>query len=95
MIANYGYRDGSGTYIISIDTEKCNGCGDCVQACPYGVLEIVTDPYEPLEERIVAIVTENHRKKIKYSCAPCKPITDRKELPCVAACKQEAISHSW
>ena len=95
MLANYGYRDGSGTYIISVDSDKCNGCGDCVQACPYGVLEIVEDPYEPLEERQVAIVTENHRKKIKYTCAPCKPTTGRKELPCIAACKPGAISHSW
>ncbi len=95
MIANYGYRDGSGTYIVSIDTERCNGCGDCVKACSYGVLEIVADPYEPLEEKVVAIVTEQHRKKIKYSCAPCKPIDGRKDLPCVVACKPGAISHSW
>ena len=52
MIANYGYRDGSGAYFISIDNEKCNGCGDCTEACAYGVLEIITDPYELLEEKI-------------------------------------------
>jgi hypothetical protein len=23
MIANYGYKDGSGEYYISIDTDKC------------------------------------------------------------------------
>jgi len=49
MIANYGYRDGSGTFIISIDHEKCDGCGDCIPVCPNGVLELVVDPYEPLE----------------------------------------------
>ena len=95
MIANYGYQDGSGAYIISIDTEKCNGCGDCVEACPYRVLEIVPDPYEPLEEKLVAVVTEDHRRKIKYTCAPCKPTSGRRELPCLQACTQGAISHSW
>lgn len=29
----------------------------------------------------VATVVEEHRKKIKYSCAPCKPEKDRPELP--------------
>ncbi|MFQ6121292.1 MAG: 4Fe-4S binding protein [Methanosarcinales archaeon] len=23
-----------------IDKKKCNGCGDCVRMCPYGVLSI-------------------------------------------------------
>ena len=31
MIANYGYKDGSGDWFISIDTDRCNGCGKC---CP-------------------------------------------------------------
>ena len=95
MIANYGYQDGSGEYIITVDTDKCDGCGDCVSACPYGVLEIIEDPYEILEEKNVVAVTEAHRKKLKYSCAPCKPISGRKELPCVVVCKPKAISHSW
>ncbi len=95
MIASYGYRDGSGTYIIAIDSEQCNGCGYCVEACPYGVLEIIADPYQPLEEEVVAAVTEKHRKKLKYSCAPCKPASGGDKLPCVAACKFGAIAHSW
>ena len=95
MIANYGYQDASGAYIITIDTDKCDGCGDCVKACAYEVLEIIEDPYEVLEEKQVAAVTDAHRKKLKYTCAPCKPASGRKELPCVAACKSEAISHSW
>jgi hypothetical protein len=27
MIANYGYKDGSGEFFISIDTDCCDGCG--------------------------------------------------------------------
>jgi len=95
MIANYGYKDGSGEYIITVDTDKCDGCGDCVKACSYEVLEIIEDPYEILEDKNVVAVTDAHRKKLKYTCSPCKPVSGRKELPCVAACKSEAISHSW
>jgi len=95
MIANYGYRDGSGTYIIAIDTEECNGCGYCIEACPYGVLEITIDPCEPLEEKMVAAVTEGCRWKLKYSCIPCKPASRGDELPCITACEFGAIAHSW
>lgn len=91
MIANYGYKDGSGEYFIAIDSDKCNGCGKCVEVCPADVLEIITNDYD----EVVAAVKEEHRKKIKYSCAPCKPTTGRKELPCVNVCEPGAISHSW
>lgn len=95
MIANYGYEDGSGKYFISVDTEKCTGCGACVEACPYGVFEVVDDPIDPLSDSQVAVVTEAERKKIKYTCGPCKPVVDRPPLPCVAACEEDALSHSW
>ena len=28
---------------IKIDLEKCTGCGNCVSACPFGLLEVVDD----------------------------------------------------
>jgi len=28
---------------IQIDLDKCTGCGDCVPACPFGLLEIIDD----------------------------------------------------
>ncbi len=28
---------------IRIDLDKCTGCGDCIQTCPFGLLEIVDD----------------------------------------------------
>ena len=93
MIANYGYQDGSGTYFIVVDTERCNGCGDCVQACLYGVLEMAPDEFDPLEDRTVVSVIEEHRNKLKYSCASCMRSDDKKGLPCVLACSQEALTH--
>ena len=63
-IANYGYKDGSGDYFISIDSELCTACNDCVDACPAGVLEIVEDELDPLGDELVAIVSEEHRKKM-------------------------------
>ena len=26
MIANYGFKDGSGDWYVAFDTDKCNGC---------------------------------------------------------------------
>lgn len=93
--ANYGYKDGSGEYFITIDTDLCNSCGKCVEACPAGVLEMAENELDPLGDEIIATVSEEHRKKIKYSCAPCKPGSKTSDLPCVEACEPGAISHSW
>jgi Fe-S-cluster-containing hydrogenase component 2 len=96
MLANYGYKDGSGDFFITIDTDKCNGCGDCVPTCPASVFEVVDeDPNDPLREEPVALVAADKKKKIKYECNPCKPSAERPPLPCVEACKLGAISHSW
>lgn len=91
MLVHYGYQDGSGDWFISIDTGRCGECVTkaCVAACPVGVLEIVEDDYG--DE--VAAVTEAHRKKIKYSCAPCQ--AGPGPPPCQAACSGGAIRHSW
>jgi len=66
-----------------------------VKSCPYGVLEVGEDENDPFREEPVAKVTEAHRKKIKYTCAPCKPVSGRKTLLCMEACGLEVISHSW
>ena len=94
MLAHYGYKDGSGDYFIIIDTDKCDGCGDCVKVCPYNVLEIISNEFD-IEGGDMAVVKEEQRKKIKYSCAPCKPVSRERKLPCVIACKPKAINHSW
>ena len=96
MLANYGYKDASGDFFITIDTDKCNGCEDCVPACLAGVFEVMEeDPNDPLREEPVAVVRADKKKKLKYECNPCKPSKDRPPLACVEACKAAAISHSW
>jgi Fe-S-cluster-containing hydrogenase component 2 len=96
MLANYGYKDGSGDYFITIDTDICNGCGDCVTVCPADIFGVVDeDPNDPLRGEPVAIVVEEKKKKLKYECNPCKPASHRPPLPCVEVCRSGAISHSW
>jgi Fe-S-cluster-containing hydrogenase component 2 len=92
VITYYGYQDGSGEYYIVIDAEKCNGCGDCIEKCPQGALKMET-MFIDLEDKLVAAVTEEHRKKIRYTCSPCKP--ESSVVPCVKACDQKAIQCIW
>lgn len=92
IIIYYGYADGSGEYYVVVDSEKCNGCGDCIKVCPQNALEIASLTVET-EEKLVATVKEEHRKKLKYTCSPCKP--EKGIPPCNAACKQKAITCIW
>lgn len=78
MIANFGYKDGSGDFFISIDTDKCNGCGDCLPACPARIFEIRDeDPNDPFREIPVAAIKDSERKKLEYCLRPlqtgCQP----------------------
>ena len=93
MRANYGYKDGSGEYFITVQTDACADCAGhpCVSACPQHAFEIIEDDYD---DRVAAI-TEDLRHKLKYACAPCKPVSNRPPLPCVEACPGNAIEHSW
>ena len=96
MIANYGYKDGSGEFFISLDSDRCDGCGVCVSSCPAGVFEVRDqDPSDPFREIPVGAIKDSQRNKIKDACAPCKPVFDRPPLPCLTACKPGAIAHSW
>jgi len=94
MQALYGFQDGSGDWFISIDTDKCTGCGACVTVCPAQALEVGEDEYDPLSEVHVARVRNAERKKIRYTCAPCRPGYGENPTPCVAACEPGAIAHS-
>ena len=95
MLANYGYKDATGGFFIIIDTDKCDGCGKCIEACPANILEVGPDEVDPFREGLVVKVTEPERNKIKYACAPCKPSRRVRELPCQSACEARAITHTW
>ena len=97
MEAFYGFKDGSGDWFLIVDTDRCNGCGQCVEVCPSNVLVVQEDDFDPLSEEMVAAVREEERKKLKYDCAPCKPGYGKTPPPCIGACEAGAISHteSW
>jgi Fe-S-cluster-containing hydrogenase component 2 len=92
VIVHYGYVDGSGEYFIVVDTDRCNGCEKCVQQCPQHALELVTE-FIDLEDKTVVAVTEEHRKKILYTCAECNPAENM--TPCIVACEKGAIRCIW
>lgn len=92
IITYYGYQDGSGEYYIVVDAEKCDSCGECEKVCPQGALKMEL-MFIDLNDKLVAVVTEEHRKKVKYTCSPCKPESGK--APCVNACGQEAIKCIW
>ncbi|MEW5724809.1 MAG: 4Fe-4S binding protein [Thermodesulfobacteriota bacterium] len=94
MIANYGFKDGSGDWFLIVDTDKCNGCGRCIEACPARALEVGVDEYDPFREEPVVRVVEGERKKLRYTCAPCRPGFGPTPPPCLAACEAGALSHS-
>ncbi|HIE12975.1 MAG TPA: 4Fe-4S dicluster domain-containing protein [Desulfotomaculum sp.] len=35
---------------VTRDDEKCEGCGECVEACPAGILEMVGDKVRVTDE---------------------------------------------
>ncbi len=92
MITHYGYIDGSGEYYIVVDSDKCSGCGKCVQICPQKAVLLETE-FIDLEDKTVAAIAEEHRKKIRYTCGTCKP--EQNQTPCVLACDSKAIKCIW
>jgi len=90
MITYYGYKDGSGEYFISIDSDKCNGCGECIEKCPKKILKLETVMIN-LEDKLVSSVKEEFRRQIKYVCNNCHP----DNILCVLSCKEKAITTIW
>lgn len=89
MKIHYGYTDGTGEYTITIDGGQCNGCGDCVQACPSGIFIVDKDD----NGRLKAMVKAEARKKLAFLCPGLSNCN--REKNCHDVCSGDAISHSW
>lgn len=91
MRANYGYVDGSGEYYLTIDTDRCDGCGACVPACPAAVLAIEPDDYDELK----AVVRQEQRRRLGEVCPGLVACARLHGTTCHAACPRDAIQHTW
>lgn len=91
MKANYGYEDGTGTYYIGIDTNKCADCSGhfCMTACPNALFQCEEDDFE---DEIVVIKNEYVHRLAEF-CAECKK-GDQNEK-CRAVCDKNAITFTW
>jgi ferredoxin len=87
----YGYSDGTGDYFITIDTERCDGCGECVPACPAAIFEVARDE----SGQPKAKVKEGARKKLALLCPGFHSCSSTQEINCQRICPKDAISHTW
>ena len=95
---NYGYKDGAGTWFITVDTNACDGCGDCIDVCPADLWELQEDEFAILEAgELVAAIKKDHQKSLRYDCSPCKsPSGDGDGVAaCAETCHVDAIEFSW
>jgi len=88
---HYGYTDGTGSYFITIDSSQCDGCGDCVPACPSEVLEVVIKDGSQLRAR----VKEAARKKLALLCPGFQSCSSTHDVNCHSLCRKDAINHTW
>jgi len=89
--ANYGYADGSGEFYLSIDTERCDGCGACVPACPAAVLAVEPDDFDEPK----AVVRPEVRRRLADVCPGKEACLRLRSATCHAACPRGAIAHTW
>jgi predicted CoA-substrate-specific enzyme activase len=88
---HYGYSDGTGDYFITIDASRCDGCGECVPACPSEVFAVAEDDNGQLKAK----VKEGARKKLALLCPGFQPCSNTHKLNCHYVCSKDAIGHSW
>ncbi|MFB6360657.1 MAG: 4Fe-4S dicluster domain-containing protein [Halobacteriales archaeon] len=95
---NYGYKDGAGTWYITVDTDACDGCRDCLDVCPADLWELKEDEFAILEDsEMIAGIKEEHQQSVRYDCSPCKsPSGDGDGIAaCAEVCHVDAIEFSW
>jgi predicted CoA-substrate-specific enzyme activase len=91
MKVHYGYTDGTGEYFITIDSGLCDGCGDCVEACPAGLFVVAAEN----GEKPRAELREDARKRIALLCPGFGSCSSRNEANCHSVCLKSAIGHTW
>jgi ferredoxin len=87
----YGYTDATGDYFITVDLTSCDGCGECVSACPAGIFEVVHEDGRQPEAR----VKETARKRLSILCPGYNTCSNEHEGNCLSSCQRDAISLTW
>lgn len=82
--------------IVMIDQKRCVGCGDCIDACPYGIPQLNPDKaYFPGKILPYEKNTAQHRIQLSgkaSKCTLCAHRIDQGKKPvCVATCPSSAI----
>ena len=88
---HYGYSDGTGDYFITIDIGRCDGCGECVSACPSAIFEVIRDDSGSPKAK----VKDEVRKKLAFLCPGFHSCSRTNEMNCHHVCQKDAISHTW
>lgn len=89
MLANYGFRDGSGDWYVTIDTDKCNGCGKFPEVCPTKILEVGPDEIDTLREEPVAFIKHEKHKKVSIVALHVGPVMVKNLHPVLESVNQK------
>ncbi len=88
---HYGYNDATGDYFITVDSGKCDGCGECVSACPAEIFEVIRNNGGEPE----AGVKESVRKRLSILCPGASVCNGKDQANCVQICPNNALELSW
>ena len=80
--------------IITIDKEKCNGCGACVEACHEGAIQMIDGKAVLVREDYcdglgdclpvcpTSAISFEEREVAQYQCPPASSADEKKDSPC-------------
>lgn len=79
--------------IVLIDQKKCQGHGECMKACPYGVIHVTPDQdYFPGEKTPLQGIAEAYRMHVPGKASTCTLCVHRIEQGREPACVEECPS---